>query len=197
MFDSYLSKWHLDSDGEPIVTRAARLLPVLRHGEPAMLKLSFETDERLGGAVMEWWDGDGAARVLARDEELRARPEGCRRTPVGENKCQKPGSPCRSQWRSRSRRFSFLRKASAVHRRPSPAIRPLRQVRWAGAPRRSNLGPGPVVHPVAWAARHHPSLARAATRKATDTPMGQATCFGLGTSKPAYSWPTCPGISSI
>jgi streptomycin 6-kinase len=68
MFDSYLSKWRLDPDGEPIVTRGARLLPVLRHGEPAMLKLSFEEDERLGGAVMQWWDGDGAARVLARDQ---------------------------------------------------------------------------------------------------------------------------------
>jgi streptomycin 6-kinase len=68
MFDSYLSNWRLVPDGEPIVTHAARLLPVLRHGEPAMLKLSFEEDERLGGAVMEWWDGDGAASVLARDE---------------------------------------------------------------------------------------------------------------------------------
>lgn len=68
MFDSYLSKWHLVPDGTPIVTRAAWLLPVLRHGEAAMLKLSLEGDERLGGAVMEWWSGDGAARVLAREE---------------------------------------------------------------------------------------------------------------------------------
>lgn len=67
MFASYLAKWSLVPDGEPIVTRAARLLPVLRRGEPAMLKLSIEEDERLGGAVMEWWDGDGAARVLARE----------------------------------------------------------------------------------------------------------------------------------
>lgn len=67
MFDSYLSRWGLVADGDPIVTRTARLLPVLRRGEPAMLKLSFEDGERLGGAVMEWWDGDGAARVLARD----------------------------------------------------------------------------------------------------------------------------------
>ncbi|MBN9076504.1 MAG: APH(6) family putative aminoglycoside O-phosphotransferase [Rhizobiales bacterium 65-79] len=68
MFDPYFAKWGLVPDGEPIVTRAARLLPVLRRGEPAMLKLSFEEDERLGGAVMEWWDGDGAASVLAREE---------------------------------------------------------------------------------------------------------------------------------
>lgn len=68
MFDSYLEKWSLVADGEPIVTRAARLLPVTRHGEPAMLKLSLEEDERLGADVMVWWDGDGAARVLARDD---------------------------------------------------------------------------------------------------------------------------------
>lgn len=68
MFDSYLSKWRLIPDGEPVVTHAARLLSVLRYGEPAMLKLSLEEDERLGGAVMEWWSGHGAARVLAREE---------------------------------------------------------------------------------------------------------------------------------
>ena len=33
-----------------------------------MLKLSHEEDERLGGVLMEWWDGDGAARVLARHD---------------------------------------------------------------------------------------------------------------------------------
>ena len=54
-------------DLDVIVTHAARLLPVRQHGEPAMLKLSHEPNERLGGIVMAWWDGDGAARVLARD----------------------------------------------------------------------------------------------------------------------------------
>lgn len=67
MFDRYLLDWDLVPDGEPIATRAARLLPVLRRGEPAMLKLAFEDDAGQGGALMEWWDGDGAARVLARD----------------------------------------------------------------------------------------------------------------------------------
>ncbi|KRP95098.1 streptomycin kinase [Bradyrhizobium pachyrhizi] len=67
MFAPYLLAWSLVPDGAPIVTHAARLLPVRRHGEPAMLKLSHEPDERLGAIVMEWWDGEGAARVLARD----------------------------------------------------------------------------------------------------------------------------------
>jgi streptomycin 6-kinase len=33
-----------------------------------MLKLSIEEDECQGSVLMEWWDGDGAARVLARDD---------------------------------------------------------------------------------------------------------------------------------
>src|SRR5947208_16372454 len=68
MFESYLRRWDLVPDGDPIATSAAKLLPVLRGKEPAMLKLSHEEDERLGGVLMEWWDGDGAARVLARHD---------------------------------------------------------------------------------------------------------------------------------
>src|SRR5512134_2635879 len=67
MFDRYLARWDLVPDGGLTTTRTAHLLPVLRSGEPAMLKLSVEEDERLGGDVMERWHGDGAARVLARD----------------------------------------------------------------------------------------------------------------------------------
>ena len=77
MFDSYLAKWGLVPDGSPIVTRAARLLPVIHRGEPAILKLSFEEDERLGGVVMEWWDGDGSARVLAREEHALLLERAC------------------------------------------------------------------------------------------------------------------------
>ena len=62
MFAPYLEKWGLVRNGEPIVTRAARLLTVRWHGAPAMLKLSVEEEERLGAAVMQYWDGDGAAR---------------------------------------------------------------------------------------------------------------------------------------
>jgi streptomycin 6-kinase len=69
MFEPYLTRWNLTPDGDPIATPAARLLPVVRGGEPAMLKISHEEDERSGGVLMEWWDGEGAARVLARDHE--------------------------------------------------------------------------------------------------------------------------------
>ena len=69
MFEPYLTRWNLLPDGDPISTSAARLLPVVQGGEPAMLKISHEKDERLGGVLMEWWDGEGAARVLAWDSE--------------------------------------------------------------------------------------------------------------------------------
>ncbi len=68
MFDTYLSRWNLVPDGAPITTPAARLLPVRQDGEPAMLKVSVEEDERQGGVLMTWWNGRGAARVLAHDD---------------------------------------------------------------------------------------------------------------------------------
>src|SRR5687768_3120182 len=65
LFDRYLALWNLVPDGDVIVTPAARLLPVRRSGEAAMLKVATEAEERFGGVLMAWWDGDGAARVLA------------------------------------------------------------------------------------------------------------------------------------
>ena len=78
MFDAYLSRWELVPDGDPIKTPSGHLLPVRRGGEAAMLKLALEEEERFGGLLMEWWDGDGAARVLARagDALLLERAEG-------------------------------------------------------------------------------------------------------------------------
>lgn len=78
MFETHLRRWDLIPDGSPIITHSGRLLPVRQAGAPAMLKLAADAEERLGGALMAWWDGDGAARVLARDEEalLLERAEG-------------------------------------------------------------------------------------------------------------------------
>jgi streptomycin 6-kinase len=62
-FEPWLSRWALAPDGDAIVTHSSRLLPVRRHGEPAMLKLPEVEDERLGYRLLEYWDGDGAARL--------------------------------------------------------------------------------------------------------------------------------------
>lgn len=66
--EPYLSRWGLVPDGEPIVTHSSRLLPVLRGETPAMLKLPEVEDERLGYLPLEYWNGDGAARLLARTQ---------------------------------------------------------------------------------------------------------------------------------
>lgn len=69
LFDDYLKRWDLRPDGEPIVTPRAQLLPVRQNGEPAMLKVATEPEEKFGGLLMAWWNGDGAARVLAHDDD--------------------------------------------------------------------------------------------------------------------------------
>jgi streptomycin 6-kinase len=67
--DDHLRRWRLVLDGEVIVTPSSRLVPVRRDGEPAMLKIAHEPEERFGAGLMIWWDGDGAARVLAHDDD--------------------------------------------------------------------------------------------------------------------------------
>src|SRR5258708_18779295 len=64
MFSDYLERWELTPDGDPIVTPTSRLLPVVRSGSPAMLKLAVHPEEQRGNRLMTQWDGDGAARVL-------------------------------------------------------------------------------------------------------------------------------------
>jgi len=70
-FQPWLDLWDLVPDGEAFTTEytASWLLPVRRRGAPAMLKLAAVPEEIAGGALMEWWDGEGAAQVLARQGE--------------------------------------------------------------------------------------------------------------------------------
>jgi streptomycin 6-kinase len=51
------------------VTATSRLLPVIRNGVPAMLKVATQVEEKAGNRLMSWWDGCGAARVLAQDKD--------------------------------------------------------------------------------------------------------------------------------
>lgn len=68
-FAPWLSRWDLIADGVPIRTHGSRLLPVRKAGEPAMLKLSEIEDERQGYRLLEYWDGGGAARLIARNDD--------------------------------------------------------------------------------------------------------------------------------
>ena len=65
MFQDYLTRWQLIPDGDAIATSTSHLLPVIHKNAPAMLKVALAAEEKGGGALMAWWDGDGAARVLA------------------------------------------------------------------------------------------------------------------------------------
>lgn len=70
VFDAHLRAWDLRPDGAPVATPSSHLLPVRTASRlPAMLKLAHAEEERFGGLLMSWWDGDGAARVLRRDDD--------------------------------------------------------------------------------------------------------------------------------
>ncbi len=68
-FDSYLTRWDLTPDGDPITTPSSNLLPVRRGTDPLMLKISHVEEERRGPVLMSWWNGNGAARVLESDAD--------------------------------------------------------------------------------------------------------------------------------
>lgn len=68
-FAPFLAAWQLTPDGDPIRTLNAELLPVRRDGQPLMLKLLHAPEERRGARLLDWWQGEGAARVIARREE--------------------------------------------------------------------------------------------------------------------------------
>jgi len=78
-FARWIARWDLTPDGAPIVTHSSRLLPVRYRGLAAMLKVAPGEDKD-GGAILQWWDGDGAARVYALEDEavLMERVEGPR-----------------------------------------------------------------------------------------------------------------------
>jgi streptomycin 6-kinase len=69
MFSEYLRRWNLATDGSAVMTPTSALLPVLWGNVPAMLKVGVLDEEKLGNELMIWWNGGGAARVLAHAED--------------------------------------------------------------------------------------------------------------------------------
>jgi streptomycin 6-kinase len=51
-----------------VITRSSWILPVRLGLTAAVLKVARTPDEQAGYRLMSWWDGDGAARVLASDD---------------------------------------------------------------------------------------------------------------------------------
>ena len=66
--DRYITRWNLEPDGKSFSTRSSALFPVRQAGLPAILKIAKESEEWRGGRLMAWWQGEGAARVLAEDD---------------------------------------------------------------------------------------------------------------------------------
>ena len=66
-FEQYLHLWNLSPDGEPLLTHTSKLLPVRYKNTPAMLKIATTSEESAGGQLMVWWEGEGAARILAHE----------------------------------------------------------------------------------------------------------------------------------
>ncbi|EML5899267.1 APH(6) family putative aminoglycoside O-phosphotransferase, partial [Citrobacter freundii] len=67
LFNTWLNRWGLTPDGEPVETHTSQLLPVvvIRDGQKAILKIADDDSERIGCELMVWWNGNGAAKVLA------------------------------------------------------------------------------------------------------------------------------------
>lgn len=66
---AYMSRWHLVAGGTPVRTASSYLVPVIRDGAPAMLKVTSDPDERRGNHLMTLWNGQGAAAVMEHDRD--------------------------------------------------------------------------------------------------------------------------------
>ncbi|WP_319002431.1 aminoglycoside phosphotransferase family protein [Alcaligenes sp. 13f] len=71
LFNVFLQRWGAQAAGKPFSTATSDLMPVRLtgklEGQPAMIKITRDLDERIGGQVLQWWAGDGAAHVYALD----------------------------------------------------------------------------------------------------------------------------------
>lgn len=66
-----LQRWELMEDGAPFQTPTSVLQRVrLKNGACAFLKLALCKEERQGAALLRWWQGEGAVRVLAQHGTL-------------------------------------------------------------------------------------------------------------------------------
>ncbi len=77
-------RWRLTADSAPFRTHSSLLQPVLYRGLPAMVKIALCQEEYQGGLVMQFWNGEGAARVYDRDDEaLLLERAACQRSLAG------------------------------------------------------------------------------------------------------------------
>lgn len=75
-----LAAWGVTPVGTGVSTPSSELMPGTRGGEAVMVKIALVEEEARGAALLEWWGGRGAARVLARTDRatLMVRATGSR-----------------------------------------------------------------------------------------------------------------------
>lgn len=56
-------QWNLEPAGEPVNTPSSTILRVQFRGREAVLKVSSIPEEQTGMRVLDWWNGNGCARV--------------------------------------------------------------------------------------------------------------------------------------
>jgi streptomycin 6-kinase len=69
-YEKYYTMWGLIPDGNPIITQTSKLFPVLYKQMPAMFKIALVSEEQSGGQLMLWWEGRGAAPILAHTDNV-------------------------------------------------------------------------------------------------------------------------------
>src|SRR5215468_6749744 len=67
MFGDFIERWQLRPDGEPILNRTSRLLPVIWQNTAAILKVAMDAEEERGNELIAWWHGQGVPLVLAQE----------------------------------------------------------------------------------------------------------------------------------
>jgi streptomycin 6-kinase len=65
----YMNLWNLQAPGEPFTTDSGLFLPVSFDGSECMLKIARREKDKRANGLMIWWNGAGAAKVLAHDKE--------------------------------------------------------------------------------------------------------------------------------
>ncbi|TFD52955.1 hypothetical protein E3T55_05975 [Cryobacterium frigoriphilum] len=64
----YLRQWRVAPTGPAFSTSTSELIRGVRRNLPVMLKVARVDEEARGSALLEWWGGRGAVRVLKRDD---------------------------------------------------------------------------------------------------------------------------------
>jgi len=69
-FDYFLKRWNVTLESPPLETNTSLVAKVNRHNQSYILKLSLEEGDEQTGAVLRYYDGRGAVRLI--QEEGRA-----------------------------------------------------------------------------------------------------------------------------